>query len=167
MFDSHIPCRAPAVLWPCRFASAFPRPGHSTAGAPHGMCELTSSVCRRPVADLPSFDFFRLPRGVSRLAVRTWHCWITAKAQHGMCELARLGVVGARHGMCVKLLLSSPNTCKSLSLVLPNGLVLWLAGEVMNHPSYSPDVEPSDLCVAFVSKKEYRSFCKRLITKWF
>ena len=34
------------------------------------MCELTSVVCRRPVGDLPSFDFFRLSRGVSRLAAR-------------------------------------------------------------------------------------------------
>ena len=59
-----------AVPLPCRFASDFSRPGHSTAGARYGMCELTSTVSRQPVADLPRFDLFRLPRGVSRLAVR-------------------------------------------------------------------------------------------------
>ena len=74
MFDSHIdlPCRTPAVLRPCRLASDFSRPRHSTAWARHAMCELTSAVSRRPVGDLPNFGFFRLPRGVLRLAFRVF-----------------------------------------------------------------------------------------------
>jgi hypothetical protein len=39
--NSHIPCHAHAVLQPCRSESDFSRPGHSTAGVRHGMCELT------------------------------------------------------------------------------------------------------------------------------
>jgi hypothetical protein len=99
---SHVPCRAPAVLRPCRFASNFSRKRHSTAGARHGMCELTSAVSQRPVGDLPRFGFCRLPRGVSRLVVWFFpftrglsrsgrHYRGTAGAQHGMCELARHG----------------------------------------------------------------------------
>jgi len=34
--NSHIPCRAPAVLRPCRSESGFSRPWHSTTGARHG-----------------------------------------------------------------------------------------------------------------------------------
>ena len=43
MFDSHRPCRAPAVLRPCHSDSDFSRPRHSTAGTRHGMCELALS----------------------------------------------------------------------------------------------------------------------------
>ena len=43
------------------------------------------------------FGFFRLPRGILR---RPRHCRSTAEAQHGMYELARLGMAGERHGMC-------------------------------------------------------------------
>ena len=85
----------------------------ATAWARHGMCELTSAVSRRPVGDVTRFGFFRLPRGVSRLAFRifpatrghsrrTRHCRWTAGAQHVMCELARHGTARycelARHG---------------------------------------------------------------------
>jgi hypothetical protein len=120
-FDSRIPCRAHAMIRPCRFASFFSRPRHSTAGTLHRMCELTLTVCRRPVGDLPSFGFFRLPRGVSRLAIRIFpptrgllrrirQCRRTAWPQHGMCELARHGTAWARHGMC-ELAFTSPVKC--------------------------------------------------------
>ena len=70
----------------------FSRPRHSTAGARHGIYELTLVVYRRPAGDLPVFDFFQLPRGVSRFAVRifpatrglsrrTRHCRRKAVAQ--------------------------------------------------------------------------------------
>jgi hypothetical protein len=64
--NSHMHCRAPAVLRPRRSESDLSRPRHSTAGAKNGMCELTSAVCRRPVGDLASFGFFRLLSGHSR-----------------------------------------------------------------------------------------------------
>ena len=60
------PCRAPAVLRPCRSESDFSRPRHSTAGTRHVMCEWTSAVYRRPVGDLPRCGFFRLLCGHSR-----------------------------------------------------------------------------------------------------
>jgi hypothetical protein len=53
------PCRAQTMPLRKRLLKA-------TAWARHGMCELTSAVSRRPVGDLPSFVFFRLPRGHSR-----------------------------------------------------------------------------------------------------
>ena len=57
------------------------------------MCELTSAVSRRPVGDLLKFGSFGLPRGVSRLAVRSFpltrglslrtrHCQRSAGARH-------------------------------------------------------------------------------------
>jgi len=64
VFDSQIPCHAHAVLRPCRSESDFSRPRHSRAGARHGLCELISAVERRPVGDLPAFEFFWLPCGV-------------------------------------------------------------------------------------------------------
>ena len=71
---------------------------------------LLKDVSRQPVGDLPSFGFFRLPRGVSRLAVRifpatsgfsrrTRHYWRTAGARHSMCELERHATAVARHGI--------------------------------------------------------------------
>ena len=71
---------------------------------------LLKDVSRQPVGDLPSFGFFRLPRGVSRLAVRifpatsgysptTRHYWRTAWVRHGMCELQRHATAVARHGI--------------------------------------------------------------------
>ena len=104
-----------AVSLPCSDHSSLQATsqGHSrdTAGARLGMRELTSAVCRRPVGDTPRFGFFRLPRGVSRLAIqnftatrglsqRTRHCRRKAEVQHGMCDLARRGMAGARHCMC-------------------------------------------------------------------
>jgi hypothetical protein len=38
--------------------------GRVVAGERHGMCELASAIQRRHVGDLPTFGFFRLPRGV-------------------------------------------------------------------------------------------------------
>ena len=61
-----------AVLRPCRFASDFSRPRHST-----------------------EFRIFPATRGHSR---RTRHCRKTAGTQHGMCELARHGTAGAWKG---------------------------------------------------------------------
>ena len=53
--------------------------GHGTARQGYGMtCELTTAVSRQPVGHLPSFGFFRLPRGVTRrlfwqrLSVTNW-----------------------------------------------------------------------------------------------
>ena len=51
MSDSHLPCRAHALLWTVRF---FSWSWHSTA------------VERRPVGYLPVFGFFWLPNGVPR-----------------------------------------------------------------------------------------------------
>ena len=84
----------------------------ATAGARHGMCQITLAVSRRPLGDLSRFGLFRLPRGLSR---RTRHCRRTAGAQHVMCELARHGTAGARHGICVialKLLERFPRNCR-------------------------------------------------------
>jgi hypothetical protein len=64
--NSHTPCRSPAVLRPCHSKSDISRPRHSTAEARHGVCELKSTVSRRPVDYLPSFGFFRLLHGHSR-----------------------------------------------------------------------------------------------------
>jgi hypothetical protein len=83
VFDSHMPCRTPAMPRPCRSESDFSRPRHSAAW--HGMCELASAVQRRHVGNLPAFGFFRLPRGVPR---RTQFCRRMAEVRHGMCELA-------------------------------------------------------------------------------
>ena len=105
------PCHVPAVLQPCRFANNFSRARHSMAGARHCICELTSVIARRPVGDLHRFVLFRLSRGVLRVAVRIFqatreisrrvqHCRSTEGAQHGMCELARHGMAGARLCMC-------------------------------------------------------------------
>ena len=90
--NSHVPCRVPAVLRLCRFSTSR---GHGRGTALY-VCELTSAVFRRPVGDLARFGFFRIPRGVSRLAVRcfpvtrglsrrTRHCRRKAGAQHSMC----------------------------------------------------------------------------------
>jgi hypothetical protein len=98
-FTHTVPCRAPAVLRPCRFVRDFSRPRHSTAGARHHMCELTSALSRWPMGDLPNFGFFQLPCGVSRLAVRilpaargltrrTRERHRTAGPQRGMCKVA-------------------------------------------------------------------------------
>ena len=103
--NSHVPCRA--VLRPCRFSTSQ---GHGRGTALY-VCELTSAVFRWPVGDLPRFGFFRIPRGVSRLAVRgfpvtrglsrrTRHCRRKAGTRHGMCELVRHGTAGTRHGIC-------------------------------------------------------------------
>jgi hypothetical protein len=62
VFNSHMPCRAHAMLRPCRFKSDLSRPPQSTAR--HCMCELTSAVSRGPVG--PRFGCFRLPCGHSR-----------------------------------------------------------------------------------------------------
>jgi hypothetical protein len=51
VFDSHMPCRSPAMPRLCRSESDLSRPrqvrGRATAGERHGMCELASA------ADLP------------------------------------------------------------------------------------------------------------------
>jgi hypothetical protein len=68
VFDSHIPCRSPAMPRICLSESDLSRPwqGRSrmTAWEQHGMCELASAVQRRHVGDLPAFGLFLLPRGV-------------------------------------------------------------------------------------------------------
>jgi hypothetical protein len=66
VFDSHRPCRARAMSRPCRSEIDFSRPRHSTTWArhEHGIRELASAVQGRHEGDLPSFGFFRLPRGV-------------------------------------------------------------------------------------------------------
>jgi hypothetical protein len=79
VFDSHIPCRFPAVPLPCHEYAflkansqghgrvvAGPRQGDGigTAWERHGMCELASAIQRRHVGDLPAFGFLLLPRGV-------------------------------------------------------------------------------------------------------
>jgi hypothetical protein len=98
------PCRAQTIPLCKRLLKA-------TAGARLGMRELTSAVCRRSVGDTIRFGFFRLPRGVLRLAIqnfpatrglsqRTRHCRRKAEVQHGMCDFARRDMAGARHGMC-------------------------------------------------------------------
>jgi hypothetical protein len=109
VFDSHIPCRSPAMPRPCRSESDLSRPRHSVAWEQHGMCELASAVQRRYLGDLPAFGFFRLPSGVPRrllqeadyqlgyirpprgLSRRTRHCRRMAGSRHGMCELTRQG----------------------------------------------------------------------------
>jgi hypothetical protein len=113
MFNSHIPCRAQAMPWPCRSESNFSRPQYSAASAWLGMYELALAVQRWHVGNLPVFGFFWLPCGVpqrllseayqpiklqykqfryfwlpSRLSQRTRHCRIMAGARHSMCELA-------------------------------------------------------------------------------
>ena len=51
----------------------------------HGICQLTSALSRRPVSDLPRFEFFRLPRGVSRLTVRIFPATngLSRRTRHG------------------------------------------------------------------------------------
>jgi hypothetical protein len=64
VFDSHKPCRAPAVLKATSQGHGTARHGRGMAW--HDMCELASAVQRRHVGDLPAFGFFRLPRGAPR-----------------------------------------------------------------------------------------------------
>jgi len=60
VFDSHFSCHAHAVLRSCRSESQ----GYGTGR--QGMSELTSTVERWHVGDLPAFGCFRLSRGVPR-----------------------------------------------------------------------------------------------------
>ena len=89
VFDSHMPCRVPAVLRPCRFASGFSRPRHSKAGAQHGVCEFachrSASTLVQPtnrifMADLLTFcliskrkSLWKRPDNYTSLFMRTWY----------------------------------------------------------------------------------------------
>jgi hypothetical protein len=114
-------CRAASVPFPShattrpfwqRPLKATAQRGMGAAWERHSMCELASAVQRRHVGDLPTFGFFRLPRGVPLsllpeayqsqtqfgyfrptrgLSRRTRHCRGMAGARHGMCELTRHG----------------------------------------------------------------------------
>jgi hypothetical protein len=84
--DSHIACCAFAVPMPCRaakglecifpiwftqcgrvwFTLAMPRPCHALTMPFFSRPRHSTAVERRPVAYLPTFGFFRLPRGVPR-----------------------------------------------------------------------------------------------------
>jgi hypothetical protein len=68
VFDSHMPCRYPAMPRICLSESDLSRPwqgrGRVTAWERHGMCELASVVQRRHVGDLPAFGLLLLSRGV-------------------------------------------------------------------------------------------------------
>jgi hypothetical protein len=70
--------------------------GHAQHGrARYGMCEITSAVSRRPVSDLPNFGFFRLPRGLSRVAVRIF------PATRGLSRRTRPMLIPTYHaGLC-------------------------------------------------------------------
>jgi hypothetical protein len=59
-----MPCRAHAMQRPRRPEATSE--GHSTTRHRCGMCEVVSAVLRRHVGDLPTFGFFKLPRGVPR-----------------------------------------------------------------------------------------------------
>jgi hypothetical protein len=52
---SHVPCRAPAMLRPCRFERDFSTPRQGNGVGTAGVCELTSAVSRRPLGDLHKF----------------------------------------------------------------------------------------------------------------
>jgi len=82
--DSHIACRAHAVLLPCHagkglecvfpiwftqcgrvwFTLAMPRPCHALIMPFFSRPRQSTAVERRPVGYPPTFGFFRLPRGV-------------------------------------------------------------------------------------------------------
>ena len=98
------------MLRPCR-AATMPL-CKATTGARRGMCELRSAVYRQPPCGRPAEIRF-LPTtawnftignsdfsGYTRTLRRIRHRRRTARAQHGMCGLARHGTAGARHGMC-------------------------------------------------------------------
>jgi len=57
---------APTMPFWKRLLKATAQHCRGAAWARHGMCELTSTVKRRPVCDLHRFGYFLLPRGVPR-----------------------------------------------------------------------------------------------------
>ena len=82
------PCRAPAVLRPCRSESGFSRPWHSTTGARHGHgmgtawhvrinIDRLSTACGRPaqVRLLPATTR-TVTKVVSQNATAVWICLI-------------------------------------------------------------------------------------------
>jgi hypothetical protein len=68
VFDSHMPCRSPAMPRICLSEIDFSRPrqgdGMRTAWERHGVCELALAVLKRHVGNLPAFGVFVLPRVV-------------------------------------------------------------------------------------------------------
>jgi hypothetical protein len=100
--NSHIPCRVPAMpcrqkfglcrshlfytaqLYLIHTCQAVPLPcsdhaalnatfqGHGTVGTRHSMCELTSTVFRRPLGHLPGFGFFGYQADVLQNAGAFW-----------------------------------------------------------------------------------------------
>ena len=114
--DSHIACRAHAVLLPCHagkglecvfpiwftqcgrvwFTLAMPRPCHALTMPFFSRPRHITAVERRPLGYLSVFGFFRLPRGLSR---RARHCRSRAGAryEHGkLCVNPPLDSLGVR-----------------------------------------------------------------------
>ena len=125
------PCRAPTVLLCELLLKATAQHGRGTAW----YVWINMAVSVRPVGDPFRFGFFWLPRGVSRVAVRifpgtcrlsrrTRHCWWTAGAQHGICDVARhdRDTARVRHGMYE---LASRGSKLHVSLSRPSSVEFW------------------------------------------
>jgi hypothetical protein len=72
-------------------------------------CGISTPQKRRYVKLLDKqFEYFRLPRGLTR---RTRRCWSRAGERHVMCELTHgMGAAWARHAMCESALSMNLNT---------------------------------------------------------
>jgi len=119
--DSHIACRAHTAPLPCRaakglecvfpiwftqcgrvwFTFAMPRPCHALTMPFFSRPQHSTAVERRPVGYLPTFGFFRLPRGVPRrLLPEAYH----SSSQRSIPATVKSGSSTLQKGQSVKLL---------------------------------------------------------------
>ena len=131
--------------------------------------KLRTRVQEPQPQDLPRFGFFRLPRGVSRLAVRifpdtrelsrrTRHYRRSVGAQYGMCELARHGTAGERHGTCE--LAFAQHVWTSFKSTITKTAMMWKVNVISANCNFIPFICTSGRsCLQNTTVKAHQPIC--------